>query len=146
MSGVDVDTAAASTDGGAVADAGRASSGAIRDQARAVAAASAPLGNSPAGAQLVVATMDQHMEAMQRQLDTTTAQNRLLALRLRELAAAYRGGARRRGRFAVIGAARVVDAQPRRCRRRVIWPQRFGRATRLFHGRPRRLGLALGQP
>lgn len=93
VSGVDVDTAAASTDGGAVADAGRAGSGAIRDQARAVAAVSAPLGSSPAGAQLVVATMDQHMEAMQRQLDTTTAQNRLLALRLRELAAAYRGGA-----------------------------------------------------
>ncbi len=92
IGGVDVDTAAASGDGGAVADAGRASSGAIRDQARAVAAASAPLGNSPAGAQLVVATMDQHMEAMQRQLDATTAQNRLLALRLRELAAAYRSG------------------------------------------------------
>ena len=93
VGGVDVDTAAASTDGGAVADAGRAGSGAIRDQARAVAAASAPLGSSPAGAQLVVATMDQHMDAMQRQLDATQAQNRLLALRLRELAAAYRGGA-----------------------------------------------------
>jgi hypothetical protein len=44
------------------------------------------------GAQLVVATMDQHLQAMQRQLDQTTAQNRLLALRLRELAAVYRGG------------------------------------------------------
>jgi hypothetical protein len=36
--------------------------------------------------------MDQHMEAMQRQLDATQAQNRLLALRLRELAQAYRAG------------------------------------------------------
>ena len=46
---------------------------------------------SPAGAQLIMATMDQHLAAMQRQLDQTTAQNRLLALRLRELAAGYRG-------------------------------------------------------
>jgi hypothetical protein len=37
-----------------------------------------------------MAAMDQHLEAMQRQLDQTTAQNRLLALRLRELAAGYR--------------------------------------------------------
>ena len=65
--------------------------GLIRDQARAVGAASAALGRSPAGAQLVMAAMDQHLEAMQRQLDQTTAQNRLLALRLRELAAGYRG-------------------------------------------------------
>ena len=42
-------------------------------------------------AQLIMATMDQHLAAMQRQLDQTTAQNRLLALRLRELAAGYRG-------------------------------------------------------
>ncbi|ETB38728.1 hypothetical protein O974_26935 [Mycobacterium avium 11-0986] len=35
--------------------------------------------------------MDQHLEAMQRQLDQATAQNRLLALRLRQLAAGYRG-------------------------------------------------------
>jgi hypothetical protein len=63
----------------------------IRDQARAVGAASATLGRSPAGAQLVMAAMDQHLEAMQRQLDQATAQNRLLALRLRELAAGYRG-------------------------------------------------------
>ena len=54
-------------------------------------AASAALGRSPAGAQLVMATMDQHLAAMQRQLDQTTAQNRLLARRLRELAAGYRG-------------------------------------------------------
>lgn len=92
VDGVDVDTAGVAAAGGATADAGRAGSGAIRDQARAVGAVSAPLGSSAAGAQLVVATMDQHLEAMQRQLDQTTAQNRLLALRLRELAAAYRVG------------------------------------------------------
>jgi len=51
-----------------------------------------------------MAAMDQHLEAMERQLDQTTAQNRLLALRLRELTAGYRrigsagmGGCRCRG-------------------------------------------------
>ncbi|ASL18148.1 NlpC/P60 family protein (plasmid) [Mycobacterium europaeum] len=77
--------------GGAVGVQGRAASGVIRDQARAVGAATAGLGGSPAGARLIMATMDQHLEAMQRQLDQTTAQNRLLALRLRQLAAGYRG-------------------------------------------------------
>jgi cell wall-associated NlpC family hydrolase len=77
--------------GGAVGQQGRAASGVIRDQARAVGAATAALGRSPAGAQLIMATMDQHLEAMQRQLDQATAQNRLLALRLRQLAAGYRG-------------------------------------------------------
>lgn len=77
--------------GGAVGQQGRAASGVIRDQARAVGAATAGLGGSPAGARLIMATMDQHLEAMQRQLDQTTAENRLLALRLRQLAAGYRG-------------------------------------------------------
>ncbi|MEY8018893.1 MULTISPECIES: hypothetical protein [Mycobacterium] len=69
-----------------------ARSGAIHHQARAASAVNALLGRSRAGAQLVVATMDQDLEAIQRQLDQTTAQNRLLAVRLRALAAVYRGG------------------------------------------------------
>jgi peptidoglycan DL-endopeptidase CwlO len=89
--GLDEGSGQAVTDGGAVGAQGRAASGLIRDQARAVGAATAALGRSPAGAQLIMATMDQHLAAMQRQLDQTTAQNRLLALRLRELAAGYRG-------------------------------------------------------
>ena len=89
--GLEGDAGQAVTEGGAVGAQGRAASGLIRDQARAVGAASAALGRSPAGAQLVMAAMDQHLEAMQRQLDQTTAQNRLLALRLRELAGGYRG-------------------------------------------------------
>lgn len=89
--GFDTNSGEAVDQGGAVGVQGRAASGVIRDQARAVGAASAALGRSPAGAQLIMATMDQHLEAMQRQLDQTTAQNRLLALRLRELAAGYRG-------------------------------------------------------
>ncbi len=89
--GLDEGSGQAVTHGGAVGAQGRAASGLIRDQARAVGAATAALGRSPAGAQLIMATMDQLLAAMQRQLDQTTAQNRLLALRLRELAAGYRG-------------------------------------------------------
>ncbi|GAB4931976.1 hypothetical protein MAHJHV34_45800 [Mycobacterium avium subsp. hominissuis] len=89
--GLDANSGETVDQGGTVGAQGRAASGVIRDQARAVGAASAALGRSPAGAQLVMATMDQHLAAMQRQLDQTTAQNRLLALRLRELAAGYRG-------------------------------------------------------
>jgi len=91
MDGLDGDSGQAVTHGAAVGAQGRVASGVIRDQARAVGAATAELGRSPAGAQLIMATMDQHLAAMQRQLDQTTAQNRLLALRLRELAAGYRG-------------------------------------------------------
>jgi len=89
--GLDGDAGQVVTEGGAVGAQGRAASGLIRDQARAVGAASAALGRSPAGVQLVMAAMDQHLAAMQRQLDQATAQNRLLALRLRELAGGYRG-------------------------------------------------------
>ena len=91
VSGLDADSGHSAGAGGVVAGQGQAGSGAIRDQARAVAAATAPMGNSAAGARLVVAAMDQHLAAMQRQLDTTTEQNRVLALRLRQLAEAYRG-------------------------------------------------------
>ena len=99
VSGLDVDSGQTAEAGGAVAGQGRAGAGVIRDQARTVAAATAPMGNSAAGARLVVAAMDQHLAAMQRQLDTTTEQNRVLALRLRQLAEAYRGaGSARMGR------------------------------------------------
>ena len=101
--GLDADSGQAVDLGGAVGVQGRAASGVIRDQARAVGAATAVLGRSPAGVQLIMATMDQHLAAMQRQLDQTTAQNRLLALRLRQLAA----GVSRRG---VVGARWRVAA------------------------------------
>ena len=91
VSGLDVDSGQTARAGGAVADQGRAGAGVIRDQARTVAAATAPLGNSAAGARLVVAAMDEHLAAMQRQLDTPTEQNKVLAARLRQLAEAYRG-------------------------------------------------------
>ena len=53
-------------------------------------AAIAPAARSPAGVKLLVSNMDERLAAMQRQLDTTKAQNRLLATRLRQLANAYR--------------------------------------------------------
>ena len=90
VSGLDADSGQTAGAGGAVADQGRAGAGVIRDQARTVAAATAPLGNSAAGVRLIVAAMDEHLAAMQRQLDTTTEQNRGLATRLRQLAEAYR--------------------------------------------------------
>jgi hypothetical protein len=69
---------------------GRAGAGVIRDGAR-LAGAAGPLVSSPAGVRLIVATMDEHLAAMQRQLQATTEQNRVLAVRLRQLAMAYRG-------------------------------------------------------
>ncbi|MGE2818266.1 hypothetical protein ACQI5H_24465 [Mycobacterium heidelbergense] len=55
--------------------------------------------------------MDQHLAAMQRQLDQTTAQNRLLALRLRELAMGYRGiGAAPMGGMPASGLGNMMPA------------------------------------
>ena len=90
VTGLDADSGQTAGAGGVVADQGRAGAGVIVDQARRVAAATAPLGNSAAGARLIVSAMDEHLAAMQRQLDTTTEQNKVLALRLRQLAEAYR--------------------------------------------------------
>jgi hypothetical protein len=75
--------------GGVVGAQGRAASGLIRDQARAVGAAAAALGRSPAGAQLVMAAMDQHLEAMQRQVQSSRAQYQGVSATLRQLAAGY---------------------------------------------------------
>jgi hypothetical protein len=72
----------------------------VRDAARTQASAIAPATASPAGARLMVSTMDERLAAMQQQIDTTKAQNTLLAARLRQVAQAYRastamGGGRR---------------------------------------------------
>jgi peptidoglycan DL-endopeptidase CwlO len=69
---------------------GSAASTGVRDTARSQAAAIAPAAGSPAGVKLLVAGMDARLAAMQRQLDTTKAQNHVLATRLRQLATAYR--------------------------------------------------------
>jgi cell wall-associated NlpC family hydrolase len=69
---------------------GSAASTGVRDTARSQAAAIAPAAGSPAGVKLLVSSMDERLAAMQRQLDTTKAQNHILATRLRQLATAYR--------------------------------------------------------
>ncbi len=69
---------------------GSTGSGAIRDAARTQAAAIVPMANSPAGMRLLVATVDQHVAAMQGQLKTTTAQNPALTTRLLQVAGGYR--------------------------------------------------------
>lgn len=70
--GLDQELQEAVGQGGEIGAQGRAASGVIRDQARAVAASTGSLGRSPAGAQLIMAAMDQHLSAMQGQLQTTS--------------------------------------------------------------------------
>ena len=91
VTGLDAQSRRATGEGGAVGAQGRAGSGAVRDRARVQAAVIAPMTNSAAGMRLMVSTMDERLAAMQRQLDATTAQNRVLATRLRQVAGAYRG-------------------------------------------------------
>jgi hypothetical protein len=91
VAGLDGDSGQTAQDAGGVGAAGRAGSGAVVDSARGQAAAIAPMSGSAAGMRLMVSTMDERLAAMQRQLDTTNAQNQLLATRLRQLAEAYRG-------------------------------------------------------
>jgi cell wall-associated NlpC family hydrolase len=69
---------------------GHATASAVRGAARSQAAAIAPATSSPAGVHALVSAMDDKLAAMQRQIGTTQAQNRLLALRLRQVAAAFR--------------------------------------------------------
>ncbi|TDO06501.1 NlpC/P60 family protein [Mycobacterium sp. BK086] len=69
---------------------GHTTAAAVRGAARSQAAAIAQATRSPAGVQALVSAMDGKLAAMQRQIGTTQAQNRLLALRLRQVAAAFR--------------------------------------------------------
>ncbi|RFZ11048.1 hypothetical protein VIMS_03326 [Mycobacterium marinum] len=140
--GLDASSGETVDEGGGVGARGRTASGVIRDQARVVGATTAALGRSPAGAQLIMATMDQHLAAMQRQLDQATAQNRLLALRLRELAAGYRGmGATRVGGMPLSGLSSwaavvgVVSADSAALRHFRLHCWDLGWAARAQHGR-----------
>lgn len=79
----------AAEQGGAIGAQGRLGSGVIRDQARAVAAAAGPLTKSPAGAHLIMAAMDQHLAAMQGQLQTTKTENQAVSATLRQTTTGY---------------------------------------------------------
>ncbi|MDO2354357.1 hypothetical protein [Mycobacterium avium] len=87
--GLDQELQGAAEQGAAIGTQGRVGSGMILDQARAVAASTQTLGSSPAGARLIMATMDQHLAAMQGQLQATKAQNQAVTATLRETAAGY---------------------------------------------------------
>ena len=90
VAGLDAGAGEAAAEAAAVGAQGRSGSGVIRDQARAQAAAIAPMANSAAGMRLLVSTMDGHVAAMQQQVSTTSAQNQGIATRLRAVAASYR--------------------------------------------------------
>jgi hypothetical protein len=79
----------AAGEGSMIAEQGRTGSGAILEQARTFAKSAMPLSNTAAGAQLVVATMDQHVNAMHGQLQQTQAANAAVSSQLRETSAGY---------------------------------------------------------
>ena len=96
--GVDSQANGASTAGQAEAQTGRAAATGVRGAAQSQAAAIAPATGSPAGVRALVSAMDDKLAAMQRQLTTTQEQNRLLAVRMRQLLGAY-------GRMGGMGAS-----------------------------------------
>ncbi|MGV7557919.1 hypothetical protein PJM25_28990, partial [Mycobacterium kansasii] len=65
--GQDGELAQSAEEGAQIGAQGREASGLIRDQARTSAAALLPMARTPAGAHLLMATMDQHLAAMQDQ-------------------------------------------------------------------------------
>ncbi|WP_396911083.1 hypothetical protein [Mycolicibacterium sp.] len=90
VSGLDADTNTAAAEGRSAGAQGRGGASGVRDSARSQAAAIAPATGTPAGSRLMVSTMDERLAAMQQQIDTTKAQNKLVAARVRQLAQAYR--------------------------------------------------------
>jgi uncharacterized small protein (DUF1192 family) len=90
VSALDVQTNGGAADGRAENQRGKAGATGVRQTAQSQAAAIAPATGSPAGVKLLVSSMDERLAAMQREIETTKAQNRLLATRLRQIAAAYR--------------------------------------------------------
>ena len=89
VAGLDEELQQAAVQGGAIGEQGRVASGLIRDQARASAAALIPMAKSPAGAQLLIAAMDQHLSAMQGQLQSTKSQYQGVSATLRQVGAGY---------------------------------------------------------
>jgi hypothetical protein len=90
VAALDAGAGEAATEAAAIGAEGFSGSGVIRDQARAQAAAIAPMANSAAGMRLMVSTMDTNMAAMQQQLKTTSIHNQVSSARLRQIAAGYR--------------------------------------------------------
>ncbi|MDV3133299.1 hypothetical protein [Mycobacterium sp. 29Ha] len=93
VTALDAQTNGGAADGRAENERGQAGATGVRQTAQSQAAAIAPATGSPAGVKLLVSSMDERLAAMQREIETTKAQNRLLATRLRQIAAAYRSAA-----------------------------------------------------
>ena len=91
VTGLDDGAGQATAQGQDAADSGRSGATGVRQSAQESAQALAPSTKSPAGVSRLVSTMDDRLAAMQRQIDSTSAQNRVLAVRLRQIAAGYRG-------------------------------------------------------
>ncbi|WP_240751303.1 transglycosylase SLT domain-containing protein [Mycobacterium paragordonae] len=91
VSGLDAESGHGAGAAGAVGQRGHAGSGSVRDVARAQAAAIGRVAHTGVGMRLMVSAMDERLGAMQRQIEQTTAQNRVLTLRLRQMAQAYQG-------------------------------------------------------
>lgn len=90
LQGLDAETTQITQEANTIGAQGRASSGAILQQARTQAAAILPIANTPAGRQLLMATMDHNLAAMQGQLTTTTTQYKAATAKLTTIAADYR--------------------------------------------------------
>ena len=136
VAGLDDDVNGAAGAGDATGQNGRAGATGVRQTARSAAAAIAPATGSPAGVKVLVSTMDERLADMQRQIDTTKAQNKLLAGRLRQVVMAYRSmGAGRAG--GALGAARAAMA--------AVWagcPRWVVSGRRRYSGHVRALGSA----
>lgn len=91
VTGLDAESAGGAGEAAAAGRQGAAGAGSVRDVARAQAEAIGRVAHTGPGMRLMVSAMDERLGAMQRQIEQTTAQNRVLALRLRQLAAAYQG-------------------------------------------------------
>lgn len=87
--GLDEELARAAAQGSLIGQQGRGASRVIRDQARVIGAQAETIGRSPAGARLIIATMDQQLGAMQSQLDTTKTQYQGVTTKLRQVTAGY---------------------------------------------------------
>lgn len=90
VTGLDEQAKTVAAQGALEGESGRAGATGVRTTAAAAAAALAPATDTPAGVKMLVSTMDDRLAAMQRQIASTKAQNRLLATRLRQVVMAYR--------------------------------------------------------
>ena len=93
VAGLDAHTNGTSAAGAAEGQNGRAGATGVRQSAASIATAIAPATGSPAGVKTLVTSMDDRLAAMQRQIESTKAQNQLLATRMRQMAMAYRQAA-----------------------------------------------------